>query len=203
MYAPHQVPEGPHYVYILHDQTRSWFKIGETRDVEDRRKIVTWQVLGGNSLHRLKVYRTWIFQNYYAAIHVEQAAMGLMKNIGLSPVRRPDWFELDCTTMDAAIVSIDELAKSIDFWEKRNASLECSACDEGEPYGDYIWDTDWVTFEHLFEEDDGRITRIEIPMEQRLAEKKTLYERWRKKMPRGLAELVAQMEASLQTRPKS
>ena len=43
MYAPNSVPEGPHHIYIFQDQTRPWFKIGESRSPDDRIKNVTWE----------------------------------------------------------------------------------------------------------------------------------------------------------------
>lgn len=193
MYPPNSVPQGPHHVYIFQDQTRPWFKIGESRRPYDRRKEVTWKVHGGNSLDKLKEYRRWTFQNYYAGIHVEQAAMGLLKNLGLSPVRKPDWFEIDCATMDAVILSIDELARSIILWEQRNASIEC-VCYSGKPYGDYLHDTDFVTLGEVWEKDDGRVEIIEVPLARRLAEKKRHYEYSRRKMPNGLAQLIAAMD---------
>lgn len=202
MYAPHQVPEGPHHVYIFRDQTKPWFKIGETRDLEGRRRDVTWRIYGANSLDRLTVYRSWSFQNYYAGIHVEQATIGLLKNIGLSPARNPDWFEVDLATIDAAIVSIDELARAINVWEQRNASTECSACLPGKPYGDHVWDTDWVTVESWYEEDDGRLTHIDVPLSRRLAQKKRSYEERKRKMPQGLAQLIAQMEQTSEKQAK-
>jgi len=45
MYAPNSVPEGPHHIYIFQDQTRPWFKIGESRSPDDRIKTLLGSIL--------------------------------------------------------------------------------------------------------------------------------------------------------------
>jgi hypothetical protein len=144
----------------------------------------------------LKEYHHWTFQNYYAGIHVEQATINLLKLHGFSPVIKPDWFEIDGATMDAAITVIDGLAKSIIGWEDRNGGTECNAMYRGNPYGDYVHDTDFVTMGDIWESDDGRIEYAEPDLRKAIAYKKRLYQTSRKKMPDGLARLIAENEAS-------
>jgi hypothetical protein len=195
MYPPHQVPDGSHYTYVFYDPTTSRFKIGESRNPIARRKKVAWEVLSWHLRRKLKEYHRWTFQNYYACIHVEQAFISLLKTSGFSPVRRPDWFEIDRATMDAAILCIDKLAKSITEWEKQNASTEC-VCYSGKPYGDYLHDTDGITRGVVIENDDGSIDHIEPDLPKAIADKKHFYQMTRKKPPDGLLRLIAAMDAN-------
>lgn len=183
MYVPSAVPKGPHYLYIFQHKVRPWFKIGESRDPDFRRRSL------GRKL-RSKEYRKWTFENYYGCFYVEQAAIGVLKMFGFTRVHSADWFEIDQPTMDAAIVSIDELARSINVWEQRNASTDC-VCYSGKPYGDYLLDTDHVTLGHVYEGVDGRVELIEVDLKEALARKKHWYEKYKRKMPEGLARLIA------------
>lgn len=157
MYAPHQVPDGPHHVYVFYDKTKSRFKIGETRRPNGRLKDAARKVLSWHLRPTLKEYHRWSFQNYYAGIHVEQATINLLKLHGFSPVIEPDWFKIDEATMDAAIAVIDDLAKSVIRWEERNGSNDCVAIYEGNPYGDYVHHTGGVTMGKIWEGNDGCI----------------------------------------------
>jgi hypothetical protein len=195
MYAPHQVSNGPHHTYVFHDPTTSRFKIGESRNPIARRKTVAREVLSWHLRPGLKEYHRWTFQNYYACIHVEQAFVSLLKTFGFSPVRRPDWFEIDRATMDAAILCVDKLAKSIIEWERQNTFPDC-ICYSGKPYGDYLDDTDRVTMGTIFENDDGSIDYIEPDLPKAIAQKKLLYQSSGRQMPNGLLRLIKAMDAS-------
>jgi len=193
VYAPHRVPQGPHHTYVFHDLTTSRFKIGESRDPFSHRKVVAREVLTWHLRNQLKEYHRWTFQSYYACFHVEQAFIKLLKTSGFSPVRRPDWFEIDRETMDAAIVCIDRLAKVIIEWETQNASAECT-CHSGKPYGDYLRDTDHVTMGHVFENEDGSIEYVEPDLAKAIADRKDLYKQSKRKMPDGLSQMIALIE---------
>ena len=195
MYAPHQVPTGPHHTYVFHDPTTSRFKIGESRNPIARRKIVAREVLSWHLRNKLKEYHRWTFQSYYACFYVEQALIELLKTSGFSSVRRPDWFEVDQATMDAAILCIGQLAKPIIEWEQQNASTEC-LCHPGKPYGDYLWDTAHVTMGFVFENDDGSLDYIEPDLPKAIAQKKLSYKSSGKQMPNGLLRLIEAMDAS-------
>jgi hypothetical protein len=148
MYVPSSVPKGPHHLYIFQHRSMPWFKIGESRDPDFRRKNL------GRHL-RSKEYRRWTFKNYYGCFYVEQAAIGMMKSFEFDQVRSADWFELDQPTMDAIIVSIDELANSIIAWEEMNASADCDGCRKEKPYGAYLFRTNFLPLQHWFENESG------------------------------------------------
>lgn len=193
MYAPHQVPDGPHHTYVFHDPTTFRFKIGESRSPIIRRKAVARGILPWHLRTELKEYHRWTFQNYYACIHVEQAFINLLKTFGFPPVRGPDWFEIDRATMDAAILCVDQLAKSIIEWEKQNTFTEC-ICYSGKPYGDYLNDTDYVTMGCVFENENGSIDYIQPDLREAISDKKRWYQMNGRKMPGGLSRLIAAMD---------
>lgn len=195
MYAPHLVPEGPHHVYIFHDPTRSRFKVGESRDPIARRRTVAREVLSWSERPKLSEYRRWTFENYYAGIHVEQAAMSLLKQLGFSPVREPDWFEVDQPTMDAVILSIDELANAINQWQKINSFPETDARRKDKPYGQYLSYNDYLPLQHWWEPREAGEKFVPIDtLEERAASKKRLYKNTFRKMPEKLAALIEAIE---------
>jgi len=155
VYNPVSVPNGPHHAYIFQDQTRPWFKIGISRDPDFRRKQLCWDIYGARSLDKIKEYRRWTFANYFGALHVEQAAIGMLKSLGLAQVRSPDWFETDQPTMNEAIESVDRLTTGIISWEEMNASTECIAARPERPYGAYLVDTKFRTLQLWYESEPG------------------------------------------------
>jgi hypothetical protein len=191
MYNPNSVPDGPHYFYIFQDQTKPWFKLGISRNPDFRRKKLCWEIYGRHSLGNIVKYRSWAFRNYFGSLYVEQAAIGMMKNFGFVEVRTPDWFEVDQQTMDALIVSIGELAEAITNWEDMNAATECDACREEKPYGAYLYDSRFLPLDQWYEVAPGRWEPSGTTLEQRVAHELKTYERRNKKIPEGVARLIA------------
>jgi hypothetical protein len=178
------VPEGPHYVYIFQHRTKPWFKIGESRNPISRRKNL-------GSFLRSNEYRKWKFEDYFACFYVEQAAIRMMRNFGFVPVRSPDWFEVNQPTMDAIIISIDELTKSISDWEEMNASADCDAARQEKPYGAYLFDTMFVPLDHWYEVSPGCWEPSGTTLEERLNHELKWREKRKAKIPEGLARLAA------------
>jgi hypothetical protein len=88
------------------------------------------------------------------------------------------------------------LAKSVIDWETKNCGVECIATYEGTPYGDYVHDTDSVTMGHIWENDDGSIEYDPPNLRRAIAYKKSIYQTTRRRMPDGLARLIADNDAS-------
>jgi len=121
--------------------------MGISRDPDFRRKKLCWDIYGAHSLDKIQEYRRWTFANYFGALHVEQAAIGMLKSLGLAQVRSPDWFETDQPTMNEAIESVDRLTTGIISWEEMNASTECIAARPERPYGAYLVETKFRTLQ--------------------------------------------------------
>lgn len=183
MYVPGSVPKGPHHLYIFQHETKPWFKIGESRDPDFRRRKL------GRKL-RSKEYRRWAFENYYGCFYVEQAAIGMMKSFGLARVRSADWYELDQLTMDAIIVSIDELANSIIAWEEMNASAECEARRKEKPYGAYLIRTRYLPFQHYFESESEPWEPFDT-LEERIDRELKFWKRRKKEIPEEVVQFIA------------
>ncbi len=182
MFLPGSVPKGPHHFYIFQHKTKPWFKFGESRDPDGRRRNL------GRSL-RSREYRRWTFVNYYGCFYVEQTAIGLIKNLDFVQVRSQDWFELDPPTMDAIIVSIDELATSIIEWEELNTSTECDACRKDRPYGAFLHRTNFLLLQHWIENESGPFEPMDSLEERIDFEIKRLKLR-RREIPEDVRQLI-------------
>jgi hypothetical protein len=128
MFIPNPLPQGPHYTYVFKVAEKSYFKIGLTRDPVSRRKAIQTRRL------RLAEYARWRFDNYFAALYVEQQIISYLKRFGFAPSGlSDDWFEIDETTMKVVIEVVNELAEHIKSWEKTNWELDCIP-KAGTPY---------------------------------------------------------------------
>jgi hypothetical protein len=124
--------------YIFQDHTAPRFKVGISKNLENRLKSEIWRVLGGRSLDKMTVYRKWNMLSGFAACLVECEAKSILETVGFRRVLSRDWFEVDEATMVVFADLIDDFTKAIWRWQICNSNRTCSAIGPGTPYGDFV-----------------------------------------------------------------
>jgi hypothetical protein len=115
----------------------------------------------------------------------------MMKSFEFPKVYSADWFEVDQPTMDAIIVGIDELVKSIIAWEEMNVTPGCNAWRKEKPYGAYLTHTGYLPFEHWIENDSGGWETMDT-LEARIDHELKMQKYRKKKLPEGAIQLIAE-----------
>jgi hypothetical protein len=125
MWIPNPIPAGTWCTYVFAERDRPYFKIGLSRKPQSRRKQVSSRKL------RPRHYRAWEFDSYFAALYVEQAIIGLLKDFEFQRVSSDDWFEVDEPTMKVVTEIADDLATKIRYWEFSNVGMFCVPLGRG------------------------------------------------------------------------
>jgi len=128
MFIPNPLPPGPYYAYVFKVRGRSRFKIGFSTKPHRRIRDVQIRRL------RLTEYCKWQFDNYFAALYVEQQIIAYLKRFEFASLwGSDDWFDIDEPTMKVVIEIATDLAKQIKSWEQANWELDCMP-RPGTPY---------------------------------------------------------------------
>lgn len=130
MYIPNPLPRGPYYTYVFKVRDKAQFKIGFSTNPHARLKGMQSRRL------RLTEFRRWEFQNYFAALYLEQQIIAYLKRFEFMPMGiYDDWYEIDEEVMKVVVEIATDLAKRIHGWEHANWDLDCVPL-KGTPYYD-------------------------------------------------------------------